>query len=304
MGCPVFVKMVRLSDCEVDVGPGDTRNLFNLPPSYHYGVGAGSSGFNAWREVAAHEMVSDWVISGECSSFPVLYHWRIIPDIARDRPAEEDIHHAVRFWRDSPEIEDRLRALAASSTVVAVFIEYVPKLLSSWLRQRLSAASVDINDAGAGVVDQLLGAVKHMRRRGVVHFDTHLDNVLTTGKDLRVSDFGLLVAAGFQLDDDERRMLSTHTDHDVAYCAAAMTNALLGQVMEFSDVRARNDWIRSCARDGESPGVTGPMGAVIRRLAPMATLTNDFYWQLHDGNFQTPFPAAALATAINESELA
>jgi hypothetical protein len=85
-GCPVFVKTISLSNREVDAGPGDTRNLFNLPPWYHYGVGEGSTGFNAWREVAAHEMVSDWVASGECPSFPLLYHWRIMPDIPHARP--------------------------------------------------------------------------------------------------------------------------------------------------------------------------------------------------------------------------
>jgi hypothetical protein len=46
-GAPVFVKAIRLSTLEVDAGPGDTRNLFGLPAWYHYGVGEGSTGFNA-----------------------------------------------------------------------------------------------------------------------------------------------------------------------------------------------------------------------------------------------------------------
>ena len=303
-GCPVFVKTISLSNREVDAGPGDTRNLFNLPPWYHYGVGEGSTGFNAWREVAAHEMVSDWVASGECPSFPLLYHWRIMPDIPRCPPAEDDILRAVRFWGDSPEVEHRLRALSASATVVAVFIEHVPNVLTSWLHHQLATSSTGIAGWVTVVVDQLLGAAKHMRGQAVVHFDTHLDNVLTTGEALVVSDFGLLAAAGFQLDGDERLMLTTHADHDVAYCAAALTNAILGQVMNFPGARARNDWIRRCAHTGIAPGVPDPLAATIRRLAPTATLTNDFYWQLHDGNVQAPFPAAALATTLNEMEQA
>ena len=43
-GSPVFVKAIRLTDREVDVGPDDTRNLFGIPPWYHYGVGVGSQG--------------------------------------------------------------------------------------------------------------------------------------------------------------------------------------------------------------------------------------------------------------------
>ena len=34
-GRPVFVKTIRLSDREVNAGPGDTRNVFNLPHWYH-----------------------------------------------------------------------------------------------------------------------------------------------------------------------------------------------------------------------------------------------------------------------------
>jgi hypothetical protein len=37
-GSPVFVKAIKLSQLEVDAGPDDTRNLFGLPPWYHYGV--------------------------------------------------------------------------------------------------------------------------------------------------------------------------------------------------------------------------------------------------------------------------
>lgn len=293
-GHPVFVKTIALSDQEVDAGPGDTRNLFNLPPWYHYGVGVGSAGFNAWREVAAHELVSDWVTRGDSPGFPVLYHWRVIPDITQSRLADDDIVRAVKFWQDSPDIEHRLRALAASTTAVAVFLEYFPHVLGGWLRDEIASGSGEID----GAVNGLVGVAEFMRSRGVVHFDTHLDNVLTTGRDVVVSDFGLLAGADFHLDSDERRMLTTHVDHDVAYCAAALANAILGQSVEFPDARARNDWIRRCADTGDAPGVPDPMADTIRRLAPSATLTNDFYWQLHDGNVQTPFPYPAMASAI------
>ncbi|MGB5111173.1 MAG: hypothetical protein WBO08_05930 [Mycobacterium sp.] len=80
-GTPVFVKAITLTDREVDAGPGDTRNLFDLPPWYHYGVGEGSTGFNARREVAVHEMASEWVLSGASPAFPLLHHWRLLPDV-------------------------------------------------------------------------------------------------------------------------------------------------------------------------------------------------------------------------------
>jgi hypothetical protein len=239
----VFVKAIKLSSLEVDAGPGDTRNLFGLPAWYHYGVGEGSTGFNAWREVATHEMVSDWAIGDERSPFPLLYHWRIVPDVARREFGEAELVRAVRFWANSAEVETRAH--------------------------------------------------------GLVHFDAHLDNVLTTGHQVVVSDFGLAAAADFELDDAEIRFLTAHVDHDVAYCAAELANAILRNVVDFPTVRARNDWLRSCVQTGTAKGVPAPFAETIRLLAPTAALVNDFYWKLHDGHVQTRFPAEALAITLN-----
>jgi hypothetical protein len=298
-GSPVFVKAIKLSTLEVDAGPGDTRNLFGLPPWYHYGVGEGSTGFNAWREVATHERVSDWVIRDNGGAFPLLYHRRIVPNVAPRELGEADISRALKFWAGSAEVEARLRALSASTTVVAVFTEHVPLVLRGWLDSQLASGRMGMVGAVQRVLDQLLAAATQMRAHGVVHFDAHLDNVLTTGHQLVVSDFGLAVAANFQLDDAERQFLTTHTDHDVAYCAAELTNAILRKVMDFRDARARNDWLQMCSQNGTPDGIPSPFAETIRRLAPTASLINDFYWHLHDGHFQTEFPSTALAATLN-----
>lgn len=298
-GSPVFVKAIKLSTLEVDAGPGDTRNLFGLPPWYHYGVGEGSTGFNAWREVAAHERVNDWVIKDGRGAFPLLYHWRIVPGVAPRELDEADMNRAVTFWADSAEVERRLRALSASTTVVAIFIEHVPMVLRSWLDSQLAVGGKEMAHSVQKVLDQLLVATADMRAHGVVHFDAHFDNVLTTGHQLVVSDFGLAAAADFELDDAERRFLTTHINHDVAYCAAELTNAILHKVMAFPDARARNDWLRRCSRTGTTDGLPSSVAETVRRLAPLSTLINDFYWQLHDGHFQTEFPSTALATALS-----
>ncbi|WP_149446480.1 hypothetical protein [Mycolicibacterium sp. P9-22] len=302
-GRPVFVKMIKLSDRELDAGPGSTGNLFDLPPWYHYGVGEGSAGFNAWREVAAHDLVSDWVTSGECSHFPMLYHWRIISDVLPRRVDDDGIDRAVKFWQNSPAVEHRLRALAAGTVAVTVFIEYVPQVFTSWLQHELSSSTGDVARVVTEALDQLLGAAIHMRNRDVVHFDTHLDNILTTGETVLVTDFGLMAAAGFELDRNEQGMLASHAEHDIAFCVAALVNAILGGITNFPGVRARNDWIQRCAYTGEAPGVPDPLIPTIRRLAPTAVVINDFYWHLHAGRFHIPLPAAALATALTEGEL-
>ena len=51
----VFVKRLPLTDIEA-AHPYSTRNHFELPTFYSYGVG--SAGFGAWRELAALQAVS------------------------------------------------------------------------------------------------------------------------------------------------------------------------------------------------------------------------------------------------------
>lgn len=60
-GEAVFVKLVRLTDVERAAGSDCTQNLFALPTWYQYGVGEGSAGFNALREVGAHQTVTGWI---------------------------------------------------------------------------------------------------------------------------------------------------------------------------------------------------------------------------------------------------
>jgi hypothetical protein len=73
---PVFTKRIPLTDWEV-ANSGSTANLFDLPMFCQYGLGG--PGFNAWRELAANVIVTDAVLAGETQSFPILYHWRVLP---------------------------------------------------------------------------------------------------------------------------------------------------------------------------------------------------------------------------------
>lgn len=68
----VFVKKVPLTDFELlPQNVMSTANFFDLPMCYQYGIG--SSGFGAWRELAAHIMTTNWVITDECVNFPIMY---------------------------------------------------------------------------------------------------------------------------------------------------------------------------------------------------------------------------------------
>lgn len=78
-GRRVFVKRVPLTDIELrPEHVRSTANVFGLPTFYQYG--AGSAGFGAWRELAAHTLTTHWVLGGAYAGFPLMYHWRVLPD--------------------------------------------------------------------------------------------------------------------------------------------------------------------------------------------------------------------------------
>ena len=302
-GQPVFVKLVRLTDLERDAGSTCTANVFDLPTWYQYGVGEGSTGFNAWREISAHRMASDWVVDGKCANFPLLYHWRELPGPRHVETAANsaELARAIAFWGNSHAVETRLRALTDSSTVVAVFLEHFPFVLRRWLIDQLTAGPEQAETAVALVDQQLLAAVVHMRSEGLSHFDAHYDNVLTDGERIFLSDFGLATARQFQLTTTERRFFELTADHDLAYCTATLVNTIVGTLVGFAGPMQRNTFLRQCALRGRSADLTGPVGDIVLRYAGLASLVNDFYWQLHGGDRAAEYPAAEIAAALADA---
>jgi hypothetical protein len=300
---PVFVKLVRLTDLERVAGSDCTENLFALPTYYQYGVGEGSTGFNAWREVAAQEMASGWARDRECDNFPLLYHWRVLPQQILSETAADafGIDHAVRFWGGSSAIETRLRALAGSSTVAALFLEHIPFVLRRWFIGQRTAGSPHGEAAVRLVERQLFEALGHMRSRGMSHFDAHFDNVLTDGHRIYLSDFGLATSRQFQLDGAERDFVALTSDHDLAYCAAALVNTITGTLLGFAGPSERNHYVRRCGLSGHAVNLTGSLADTVVRYASIATIVNDFYWQLYDGKLTTDYPAAAIAAALDRA---
>jgi hypothetical protein len=131
-GAPVFAKRIPLTDLEL-AHPGSTANLFDVPVFCQYGVV--SPGFNAWRELAANVIVTDGVLAGETQSFPLLYHWRVLPGRAPVAAEYADIDTVVAALGGSPTVRARFEALAAASSSLVLFCEYIPRSIVDWLRE-------------------------------------------------------------------------------------------------------------------------------------------------------------------------
>ncbi|RSM41752.1 serine/threonine protein phosphatase [Actinoplanes sp. ATCC 53533] len=284
-GMPVFAKRIPLTDREVD-RPHCTANLFELPIHCHYGVGG--PGFGAWRELAANRIVTEGVLAGETASFPLLYHWRVLPGRPPVAAEHEDPDAVVAALGGSPAVRLRLEALAAASWSLVLFLEHIPYPLLDWLRQ-------DPVGRAEATERQLSEIVAFLSDRELLHLDGHLGNMLTDGERIYLADFGLATSPRFDLSDAERSFVERNAAHDAGYAAMTLTNWLVTAVCGVpvparGGPVARNEYVRRCATGRVPEEVPPTIARILARQAPAAATMNDFYWRLFGGEVTTLFP--------------
>ncbi len=296
-GTRVFVKRVPLTDTELrPENARSTGNLFGLPMFYQYG--AGSAGFGAWRELAVHVMTTNWVLGNEYEGFPLMYHWRILPDSPPEGFADEfgGIDGAVAHWEGSSAVRERLEAIGRSSSSVVLFLEHVPQTLADWLHDYRSAAP----EGGAGspyvwVEEALARGTAFMSSHGLVHFDAHFANVLTDGRLLYFADFGLALSSGFELSAAEAEFLSGHLAYDRCHTVSHLLHHHLPDGLRGGmehDVFLRK-WI-----NGHQPDdVPREIAAIIDRHARTAVVLGEFHRRFLTESKRMPFPAAEIERA-------
>lgn len=292
-GRRVFVKRVPLTDLELrPENLRSTANLFELPTFYQYGVG--SAGFGAWRELATHIMANGWVLGGEYAGFPLMYHWRVLPDRAPSGFADEfgGVDGAVAHWEGSPAVRRRLEAIARSSASLVLFLEHVPHTLARWLGRQAGAAAPS---PWSWVDESLALGTAFMSSRGLVHFDAHFRNVLTDGRRLYFADFGLASSSRFELSPHEAAFLADHIGYDRAYVPTHLLrhhllDGVRGDVAPEAFLRA---WTEGRRPDGIAPEI----GAIIDRHARPALVLDDFHRLLLTKSKRTPFPSALIRQA-------
>ncbi|MCU7826858.1 protein kinase family protein [Kitasatospora sp. DSM 101779] len=295
-GTRVFVKRVPLTDVEIrPENVRSTANLFGLPLFYQYGVG--SAGFGAWRELAVHIMTTNWVLGRRYEGFPLLYHWRVLPDSPPEGfvDAFGGIDGAVAHWEDSGAVRERLEAIGRSSHSLVLFLEHVPQTLGAWLHERQAAPAVE-GSPYPWVEDVLVRGAAFMSSRGLVHFDAHFGNLLTDGRLIYFADFGLALSSGFELSAAEERFLAEHLAYDRHYAAThLLRHHLVGPVGGGVDMGVfLQRWIA-----GRRPGGVLPeIAAIIERHARAAAVLDGFHRRLLTESKRTPFPAAALDRAV------
>lgn len=286
-GVPVFVKRVPITDRELAY-PHSTANLFDLPTCCQYGMYrlAGPS-FGAWRELAANLIVSEGVLAGDAESFPLLYHWRVLPGRAPIAPEQLDIDAVVAQFAGAPAVRLRLEELAAATSSLVLFLEYVPDPLLDRLTDPVGQAEA--------LERQLFEIVAFLRGRELLHMDGHFGNLRADEDRIYLVDFGLVTSPRFDLSTAERDFVARHIGHDAEYAAMRLVNWLVTTVCGVP-VPARggpvdrNLYVRRCA-SGEVPqDVPSAVAGILARHAPAAARMNDFCWRLFDGDIHADYP--------------
>lgn len=277
-GANIFVKKIRLTDIERQ--PENilsTANVFDLPLYYQYGIG--SSGFGVWRELTSHIMSTNWVLTGECLNFPLMYHWRMMPRSMLDVPTIEELkklERDVEHWDGSLAIRARLLANLKASADIILFLEYIPENLHTWLRKQITEDST-ARSAFAMVESNLKAIISFINSRSLLHFDAHFENVLTDGYRLYFADFGLAICARFELSEIESDFFKKHYNYDRYYTMAHLVKWIL---IELFGIENYDTLLHEYALGKGRKALAPSIAAIITRYAPIAVVMNEFYRKL------------------------
>lgn len=296
-GHPVFVKLLPLSELELrQENQQSTANLFDLPGYFQYGIG--SVGFGAWRELAAQQMASDWVLSTACSNFPLLYHWRVLPGLGGVPRSDEADRYFAEGSLDIPGVEQvsrRFASLDDAPAHLALFIERFPSNLRDWLHGELSHGGQRATRGVELVERELERVLSFMSAQGFIHFDAHFENMLTDGQGLYLSDFGLASCSRFELDAEERQFLAEHADYDRCRSSLALVLCIVKALGGGTDWRASLSDPEFLARVGACSGF---VREVLERHAPLALAFAEFSRRLVKVSKTSALPVAELKALL------
>lgn len=119
----VFVKRIPVTELEY-THMFSTKNLYNLPTYYNYGVD--SAGLGSFRELLMHIRTTNWVLQGVIENFPLMYHYRILPRSGDKLNLDlEWYNRYVRYWNSNENIGKYIVERMSAKYEVALFLEYV-----------------------------------------------------------------------------------------------------------------------------------------------------------------------------------
>lgn len=210
----------------------NTSNLYNLPAHYNYGIG--SAGVNPWRELLLHIKTSNWVLENKSSSFPLLYHYRIIENdnksFSDGGVSNPDL---MKRWGNNKQIKKYLTDRSKSNYKIVLFLEYIPHTAHYYLKKDPKFIK--------SFYDQSLKIVKLLKSEHILHNDGHERNILVdNNKKIYFTDFGLSFDKAFDLSKDEIKFMDKNAKIDQYFIIRNIFNYYIHLV--FSDKKVVNKY--------------------------------------------------------------
>lgn len=200
----VFVKRLPVTNLEYD-NFFSTKNLYELPTYCNYGFG--STGFGVFRELVTHIKTTNWVLEEAIATFPLMYHYRVIPFSGQRADVDLEQHRSyVEYWGNSENAGNYVLDRAIANYELVLCLEYIPHILETWLRENPNKLQQTL--------DELRTTIDFLKTKGIIHFDAHFQNVLTDGEQIYLTDFGLVLDKSFALTSYEESFFEQNIFYD------------------------------------------------------------------------------------------
>lgn len=225
----VFVKRIPLTNLEYN-HMFSTKNLYDLPTYYNYGVG--STGLGVFRELLANIKTTNWVLQGINEHFPLMYHYRIMPRFGERVNLDLEWYNKhVEYWNSNENIGRYIVDRTNAEYEIVLFLEYIPYVFSKWFEKNIGQLNAFINE--------IPDTITFLRKKGIIHFDVHFNNILTDGNRLYLTDFGLVLDRHFDLSETERAFFRKNTHYDYGEFLLVLGEHLLSIYRDLTDTRKK-----------------------------------------------------------------
>ncbi len=222
----VFVKRVPVTNIEYG-NQFSTRNLYDLPTYYNYGFG--SVGLGVFRELVTHIKTTNWVLEGAIATFPLLYHYRIIPFAGARADVDQERHaRYVEYWGNSANVGRYMLDRLNADYELVLFLEHIPNTVSTWLLS--NPAKIPL------IIDDMQATITFLRNNGIIHLDAHFSNMVTDGKRVYLTDFGLALDRHFELAPAEKQFYKQNSYYDYGLLLWSFGSYLLSIYRKLPDV--------------------------------------------------------------------
>ena len=175
----------------------------------------------------------------------------------------------------------------------------MPQNLYEWLPAQIAKGGNIAELAIAFVDENLKKTNTYMNAHGLMHFDAHFNNILTDGKLLYFTDFGLALSSHFELTTAEIEFLKHHQHYDDAYASLNLLLCIFATIFKKDQWEIRlHEYITDEPRELSSAIVS-----IIKQQTPIALIMDAFMEKLRKESKSTLYPAIQLEKLFKQRQI-